>query len=348
MTLTIKGMLDAYAKATEKVWEHDRTTTLGASSVFGCLRKGWFGQNGTAPDPDYVDRYGAKKRGDLIETHWVVPALRAGMPPGCVLLWAGEDQRTIVDGYNSATPDGLIVNLSNVDVTIEGIVVPPGGCIGVEIKSIDPRVDLKKEKEEHFGQTQMQMGLMRDCTEWRPDVVLIIYIDASFIDDVSIFPVKFDPAIYAAGRQRAAAVMLAESADELAAEGKIAGGKECEYCPFASHCARVTVQGIPKDETALSDDDVAALGALVEVERQADEAKKAAATVHSEAQERIKAFLRAKNTRRVKDNFWSVSYSAVKGKTSIDIDAAKAAGIDLSPYQKEGDPFERLYIKTLD
>ncbi len=115
------------------------------------------------------------------------PALRAGMPPGCELLWAGEDQRTLVDGYISATPDGLIVNRSNQDVTIEGFVLAPGECIGVEIKSIDPRINLMDAKAEHIGQVHVQMGLIRACTEYRPNVVVVIYIDASFFDDIEIF-----------------------------------------------------------------------------------------------------------------------------------------------------------------
>jgi len=343
---TIKAIFDSYAKATEKVWAHDRLSTVGASGVFGCLRKGWFAQQETPHDPGYVDRYGAKKRGDLLEAHWFVPALLQGLPPGVELLWAGENQRTIVDGYSSATPDGLIVNRSNQDFVIEGITVPPGGCIGVECKSIDPRVDLAEAKAEHIGQVHVQMGLVRSCTEYRPEVVLVVYIDASFIDDVDVFPVRFDQAVYDAARQRAVTLMMAEHANALAPEGKVAGGKECEHCPYRSRCAAAIVQAIPKDEKPLRDDDMAAIAALVTAERAADAAKKASAAAHSEAQEKIKAFLRAKNTRKVKDKGWSVAYSSVSGKTSIDIEAAQAAGLDLSPFQKEGDPFERLYIRT--
>lgn len=343
---TIKAIFDGYAKATEKVWVHDRLSTVGASGVFGCLRKGWFAQQEMTPDPDYDDRYGAKKRGDLLENHWFVPALLNGLPPGVELLWAGEDQRTLVDGYSSATPDGLIVNRSNLDFEIEGIVVPPNGCIGVECKSIDPRVDLAEAKAEHIGQVHVQMGLIRSCTEFRPDIVLVVYIDASFIDNVSVFPVRFDPAVYAAARQRAVTLMMAESANALAPEGKIAGGKECEYCPYRSRCAAAIVQAIPKDEQTLSADDLTAAAILVMEERLADEAKKAAVVAHEQAQERVKAFLREHDTRKAKGDGWSVTYFPVKGKETIDWDAATAAGIDLSPYTKVGNPFERLMIKT--
>lgn len=342
---TLKAMLDAYAKATEKIWQHDRLSTLGASSTFTCLRKSWFAQNETAHDADYDDGYGGRKRGDIIEAHWVVPALRAGMPPGCELLWAGEDQRTIVDGYSSATPDGLIVNRSNQDVTIEGFVLAPNDCIGVEIKSIDPRIDLQEEKAEHHGQTQMQMGLIRDCTEYTPEIVLVLYVDASFFDDVSVFPVKFDPSIYAAGRQRAKAVMTSESALEFPPEGKIAGGKECKYCPYQGRCIGATIQAIPRDEAPLSGEAVAVGAALAAEERRADAAKKVADAEHAAVQDQVKTFLRDNKTRKVKGDGWSMSWFPVKGRKTLNQDAAEADGIDLSLYMVEGNPHDRLTVK---
>ncbi len=67
--ISIKSMLDAHVAANGKTWEHDRDLSVGASEVGQCLRKTWFAKTGIDPDPDYVDRYGAKLRGDLIENH---------------------------------------------------------------------------------------------------------------------------------------------------------------------------------------------------------------------------------------------------------------------------------------
>ena len=110
--ISIKSMLDAHFAATGKTWEHDRDLSVGASEVGQCLRKTWFAKTGVDPDPDYLDRYGAKLRGDLIETHHWEPGIRAQLPDGVALLFAGADQKTLVDGYLSATSDGLLVGLS--------------------------------------------------------------------------------------------------------------------------------------------------------------------------------------------------------------------------------------------
>ena len=47
--ISIKSMLDAHVAANGKVWEHDRTLTVGASEVGQCLRKTWFAKNGIKP-----------------------------------------------------------------------------------------------------------------------------------------------------------------------------------------------------------------------------------------------------------------------------------------------------------
>lgn len=343
---TIKAMLDGYAAATEKVWAHDRSSTEGASGIFTCRRKRWFAQNDAPHDPDYVDRYGAKRRGDLIEAHWVVPALRRGMPEGCRLIWAGEDQRTLVDGYISATPDGLIVNDNPFPVTVEGIELAPGGALSVEIKSIDPRVDLREAKSEHIGQVHVQMGLIRQCTPYRPDWAIVVYVDASFLDDVNVFPVKFDPAVYAAARARATSIMLADSADALPPEGKIGGGKQCQYCPYKSRCAGVSAGIVPRDVVPIGENLRAAFRNLVERRRIAKENVETAETDLASLEQSIRDLLRENGTRKVEGDGWSITWFPVKGRKSLDRAAVEAAGIDLSPFEREGDPAERLTIKA--
>ena len=216
----------------------------------------------------------------------------------------------------------------------------------VECKSIDPRVGLKEAKAEHEFQVHCQMGLIRHCTEYSPDFALISYTDASFLDDVTEFAIPFDPEIYAAAKSRATRVMTADAALDLPPEGKLAGGGECRYCPHRSRCAGVTVGAIPEDREPLGGNALAALGALVEAEQAARAGKDATARRHAEAQERIKQFLREHRTRKVEGDNWSVTYFPVKGRTSLDRKAVEAAGIDLSPFEKPGDPGERLTVKV--
>ena len=344
--ISIKSMLDAHVAANGKVWEHDRMLTVGASEVGQCLRKTWFAKNGVEPDPDYIDRYGARLRGDLIENHHWEPGIRSQLPDGIALLFAGPEQKTLVDGYLSATSDGLLVGVSADALSHHGIDDIGGDSLVVECKSIDPRVSLKDAKAEHQFQVHCQMGLIRHCTEYQPNHALISYTDASFLDDVTEFAIPFDPEIYGEAKSRATRVMTATAPNDLPPEGKLAGGGECRYCPHQSRCAGVIVGAIPKDQEPLGGNALAALKALVDEEQAARAGKDQETRRLAEAQERIKEFLRQHNTRKVEVDDWSVTYFPVKGRLSLDKKAALAAGIDLSPFETPGDPGERLTIKV--
>lgn len=308
--ISIKSMLDAHVAANAKTWAHDRDLTVGASEIGQCLRKTWFAKNGVA------------------------------------FLFAGPEQKTLVDGYLSATSDGLLAGVSPDALSHHGIDDIGGDSLVVECKSIDPRVSLKDAKAEHAFQVHCQMGLIRHSTEYRPNFALISYTDASFLDDVTEFAIRFDPDIYAAAKIRATRIMTADGAMDLPPDGKLAGGGECRYRPHQSQCADVIVGAIPEGNEPLGGNALAALKALVDEEQAARAEKDGTARRHAEAQERIKEFLREHRTRKVEGDDWSVTYFPVKGRMSLDRKAALAAGIDLSPFEKPGDPGERLAIKV--
>ena len=310
------------------------------------MRKTWFTKNGVDPDRDYVDRYGARLRGDLIENHHWEPGIRSQLPDNIAFLFAGPEQKTLVDGYLSATSDGLLVGVSADALSQHGIGDIGGDSLVVECKSIDPRVGLKDAKAEHQFQVHCQMGLIRHCTEYQPTHALISYTDASFLDDVTEFAISFDAEIYQAAKSRATEVMTATAAEDLRPEGKLSGGGECRYCPHTSRCAGVTVGAIPDDSPPLGDNALVALKALVDEEQMARAGKDQETRRLAETQERIKAFLRQHKTRKVEGDDWSVTYFPVKGRLSLDRKAVLAAGIDLSPFETPGDPGERLTIKV--
>ena len=54
------------------------------------------------------------------------------------------------------------------------------------------------------------------------------------------------------------------------------------------------------------------------------------------AQEAIKRFLHDHQVRAHKGDGWSVTWSTVKGRVTLNKDAALEAGIDLSPFEQEG------------
>lgn len=345
MKISIGDMLQQYGSGLTKRWSHDRLNTVGASEIGQCLRKTWFAKNEQPQDQGYVDRFGAKLRGDLIEQHYWVPGLRAQLPDGVRLLFAGEDQKTLVDGYLSATTDGLIVGASRDALAWLGVPDIKSDCINLDCKSIDPRVDLKIEKPEHSFQVQAQMGLVRHATPHQPEYSVLSYTDASFLDDVHEFAVAFDPAIYQAAKDRARLVMINDAALALPPEGKLSGGDECRYCAWASRCAGVTAAGVPMDDKTLGDNAIAELKHLRDRERALSEQKDTLASEHSQACEAIKEFLRANGVREYRGDGWSISWSAVKGRNTLDQAAVDAAGLDLSPYQKPGKPGDRLTVK---
>lgn len=323
-----------WLKTQQKTWAHDRSATIGASEIGQCARRTWFAKNDVPNDDGFIDSRGAAHRGDVIEREVWLPALTHwAKKEGHILLAAGEDQETMVDGFLSATPDALLRTTDN-DIVLR------------ECKSIDPRVNLDDAKTEHIAQVQVQLGVVANAGRYKPSHAVIDYIDASFVDRLTSFTVEPDPKVYAAAKARALKIMDATDALQLRPEGKMAGGRECERCPWASHCAEVQVAGIPSAqdkplsgnlEPALNDAIMKYDIARADIED--SEARK------SEAQEEIKEILRTHGARRVATDIGSVAWTSVKGRTSVDLKAAAEAGIDLSPFNREGNPGERLSIK---
>lgn len=325
-SFSVKAALDAYVATTGRQWEHDRLSTIGASEIGLCARRLFYTKNETPHDPGYVDRWGPKVRGTLYEDTLFVPAMRA---LGAQLT--GDEQRTIASGFLSATPDAIVATDDD--------------CFLVECKTIDPRVDLRKAKDEHAYQVQVQMGLVREFTNHKPTHAVIAYLDASFPDDVTEFRVDFDQRIYDAAVARAKAIMGAANPLDVKPEGAIAGGRECDSCPFRSRCRGDAAAGHPKEKGALPEDVAEQLadriGDFDHYAKQVAEAELGLREIKHE----IKELLRNNNVRWTEVDGREVNWQSRKGKLSLDQKAMERDGIDLSKYQVEGDPYDVLVIK---
>jgi len=348
-------MFDLWANSTQKTWAHDRSKSVGASEVFGCLRKAWFSKRGKSfgfePDADFVQSWGATKRGDLIENHLVVPAITLGLAaqaPKATLLYAGEEQETIVLERASATPDGLVVGVRKDALARYGVDDLESNCFNLEIKSIDPRVGLHEEKAVHRGQVQMQMGLIRETTEYRPTYAVILYVDASFHDKITPFIVRYDEKVYLAGKKRAENVWQIDDPKKIAPEGKF--DKTCDYCPFKNACAFVTVGAIPPKDDAkkLPIETDSELEALIAAYREQKAKADVAEHDFEIAKHAIKDYLATLGKSRVWGDGYKVSWTSQNGRKTLDKDAMIADGIDLSKYEKEGDGFDKLTISLAD
>ena len=354
----IQALLWDWAQATRRVFDHGRLGTVGSSEVGHCLRQVGFSKWEQVPDPEHEESLGFAIRGTVMEDHYWVPAIRAGLPPGAQLLYAGEEQETLASGYLSATPDGVITGLPREALNSLGVIdIGPSGCIGVECKSIDPRANkLLKPRPEHEFQVQVALGLIRYCRPEQPDYAVISYINASNWAEVTEFAIRYDPAMYEAARARALAIMSAWDEDpakpegifdpqRLPPEGKLAGGKECKYCAWSRQCVDATIASIPPTTRASLDPDVEKeLKSLRDYERDLASLIGDNEAARAQAQEAIKTVLRQAGVRSHKADGWSVTWSTIKGRISIDQKALEASGVDLEPFKKEGGPSERLTV----
>lgn len=353
--LDFAAIFQSYIDANKKVWAHDRTQTVGASEAFACIRQVWFkkvgGQYGFEADvSDDEPDWGATERGNILEEHHVVPAVRDHLPGTAKLLLAGNQQKTLFQGKNSATPDGVIVGLTKDALKVYGIEDIGSDCIMFEIKSVDPRVRLDSEKDIHRGQTQVQMGLVRATTMFRPNFAVILYVDASFLSKMKVFVVPYDEDAWESAKVRANMVYTTTNPIELQAEGKI--DNACTFCDFKRACAMVTTGNIPDDNSKQVDDAIRErLQPFLDDYRSLQKAAKTSAHDFEVVKASLKAELLDIGTKKASaKGLWNVSWYGQKGQRTLDRAAvAEAFGIeDWDPFLKEGDPFDVMRVTFTD
>lgn len=351
--IDLKAVFDAYMASNQKTWVHDRKTTIGASEAFNCLRQLVFEKRhdefDVQPDEDYVERWGATERGNLIENYFVVPAM-AHLPPELKFELGGEEQVTQVLSRNSATPDGLITGVPDGPVEIrygEHVYLLPEvttGCIGMEIKSIDPRAILEEERTKHHFQSQIGIGMIRETTQWRPEYWIILYVDAAWLDHITPFIVTYDPAIFDIAKQRASKVWTFNDPLNATPEGKIDGG--CKYCRWKKACGQAVVDQLSNFKKVSEDDPVLVASAQPLIDEViAAKADAEAATIrHNNAVQNLKDWLAENRTKKLGSENWSVSWYTNKGKKSLDQNAMRADGIDIEKYETQGAPYDVLRV----
>lgn len=353
MRLDFNQIFDAWNQSTQKVFAHDRTQSVGASEVFDCIRKVFFRKRGEEfgyKKDEGVNSWGATRRGDILENYFIVPALSQFLPQGASLLFAGDDQKTLFKNRNSATPDGLIVGLTSDALTDLGIPDIKSDCIVIEMKTIDPRVGLTEEKQIHHGQAQIQMGLIRDTTDYKPYYAVILYVDASFLDNIKPFIVEYDEKKWQAAQTRANTIWTHNNAADFRPEGKFDGS--CALCDFKSACALVSTGMLPpeiKSKKYDVDESVKAqIASLIKEIKDLEEVSSDNKKIAEEKKFEIKELMKKASARNVKadDRTWGVSWYPQEGRESIDTKAMAEDGYDLTPYIKKGQPFEVLRITT--
>jgi len=345
MTGIIHSALHDFAANSGRAWSHDRSQTVGASEVGQCARKVFWLKNegdanyGVPRDAGYEDTWGARVRGSVYEDQFWYPALKATY--GSRLKFAGPDQKTFVSGFLSATPDGLLTGMTPNEVA-------PGSGLEVmaECKTVDPRTNLTEAKAENVYQTHVQMGIVRELTDYRPTHSILSYTDASFWSEITEFIIPFDQKIYDTAKARAAQIMTATSAADLKPEGWIAGGRDCEYCPFTQACG-IQRRSVPSFDTPADPQFAAEATDIALAIKHAERRRDAFDEQVRSLQDDLKARLRERGVRKIKG---VVSWSSVKGRETYDNkairEAAAEAGIDVESMKNIGEPTDRLTISV--
>lgn len=353
-----EDLFDEFVAGSQKTWRHDRSASVGASEAFGCIRKSWLSKRGKdfgfIKDPEYRENWGAVRRGDLLENYHVVPAVRSGLKRrGLELIMEGENQDTIIDGVSSATLDGLIVDPTGAKLPRDflayyGIEDIDEDSIVLEMKSFDPRISIAHEKAIHRGQVQMQTGLIRETSKYKPRYAVILYVNASWIDDIRAFVVEFDESVYQIGRERARKVFEVDDPAMLGAEGKLDG--MCDYCPFQRACAEISVKRVPKSRKALTKKEVGAQDESLVQEindlalelRDMKQASKALDRDIEERNEAIRQKLIMANESRAVGSGWKASYTTVAGRRTLSKAKMEEAGLDPEDFMEVGAGYEKL------
>jgi len=360
---TVEDLFDEHIASNQKTWKQDRRLTVGASECFGCIRKTWFTKRGdefgVKPDTHYEESWGAMERGNIIENNYVVPAMEEGLKRrGLKLIMAGDGQDTILDGIHSATLDGLIIKEDGSFLPtdfleyygIDQIDFVDQDSVVVEMKSFDPRLTLQHEKAVHRGQTQMQMGLIRDKTEYKPNFAVLVYVNASWLDDIRIFIIPFDASEYRIGRERNEKVFGVDDPGVFAPEGKL--DDMCQYCKYQDVCNEVTQKRVPnarpplkKGEIALQDKEL--LDQLRPVVLKREDTKKAIKELEAELEvynEEIRQNLTLHGVSRAVSDEFKATYTYQKGRKTLSKEKMIERGLDPEEFMTEGNGFEKLTV----
>ena len=328
----------------QKIWEHDRTKSVGSSEIGMCARRVFCEKKNIPYDDGYVQTRGAMERGNIIEQKVFVPAMRRRF--GRRVKFAGRSQQTLQLGMLSSTPDALVYPLKPDELGFDH-----GDCVMYECKSRDPRAKEGQLAENYRAQVIVQMGLVRQLTPYQPTHAVICIINASFIDEVEEHVVAYSADEFHAAQVRAGEIMGAMIMQEIKPEGYIAGGKECEYCPWAIQCGQQRREVPEKNDEQLDPQLLAELDHLASMIRTRQIERDVAEAAVREATETMKQRLREKNRRHFVGQRYKANWTSVKGRTSLntaDLEAdLQRFGVSLLDYQIEGTPGDRLTITAI-
>jgi hypothetical protein len=337
-------------------FDHDRSLTVGASEIEKCARATAYKKSGTPQDDGYSENPGFAHRGNILEDHWFAPlATKWYRGMKAKLLYAGQqNQMSIVaeEAHASATPDGVAIKVpANALHDLKGGDAFQGGELLNEFKSIDPNVNVARlPRPWHAGQVNYGLGLVRAATDHRPKFGLLWYGNCSELTKITRFVIPFHKGKFRQQLERAKLIMSArKKPEQLAPEGKINGGKECETCPFAHRCLGFAAW-VPKGERALKSRDRSRVAKLAEEVEDSKKKIAEAEQLRRDKEATLKATLTELGTNSAEIGQTKIQWSRTEGSERLDqakmLKKLIAHGYKRSQFTTKGKPSDRLDISN--
>lgn len=363
MPIDLDDAFRASVANSQKEWQFDRSETVGASEVFSCIRRTAMAKR----FPEFEDKmedgapanWGHAERGNLVENHFAVPHLRKVFgDQRC--LYMGEEQKTFRNGKLSATPDGVLVDLEEDAFAKYGIPKLPSPSVCLDIKTfgtqkMTPRIndEIAADKKvywpvgQHRGQVITQMGLVRsDNNNAKPDIGALLYISPVDLSDIRLSLFEFDQNVFDNAVSRADKV-FDESLGIEDYEPEGIRFNDCMYCKFKNKCNEIEMKRHP-GKAVVANNDVASEEKVTKakeltVEVTSLRAKLQEITYYKKVLEtELKDLIFSLNSSKITGDGWSASVTQNKGRNSVNVKEAEAAGIDLSEFKKVGRPYFTL------
>ena len=191
----------------------------------------------------------------------------------------------------------------------------------------------------------MQLTYICSETKQAPKAAILIYVNASFLNQIKCFVIPLDTNSAQHLEARANSVWDEYSPDNLPIpEGKLEGGKDCQYCAWRKQCQGTEVSLIPASDNNY----------VVAVEHKvrdlAVQRKKLHAQTKSDGIELkhidqvIMETLREADTRKVSGDWGSVTAFSAKSPPRYNGELFAAQGLDPKDFQISGDFSPRLNI----
>ena len=325
-----------------KDWAHRRELYVSASQIGLCeMRQFYMMQRGPVQiDDERPDAWGVFARGDTGED-WVAGvfdraqlAEHGGSQLELGFTATGKHQVTVIDEINklAATPDGIMW--------------VAGEPILLEIKTIDPRVNLNGPKPAHHRQVMFAMALMARVHSIKPTRAVILYVDCSNYANVTAFDVDYDEVEGDALIDRAKRIHAA-TLDELQPEGVYDGGNECKTCDFAAQCKAYQVERVERADASapIDDGDLTDLDDLATQREAAAQMESEAKRIKESAANQIRMILDDRGLSYAKTPSFTIWQNVAKGRETCNWRQAVEDGVDLSDYVSVGNGYPRLMVR---